>query len=77
MSNQLLEIEKAINSLSLDEQKWLLHRLTEQIQQKSTNILKEDTLKEQLETMANDPDIQAEIALINQEFMITEMDGID
>ncbi|MGD1808613.1 hypothetical protein ACP6PL_24695 [Dapis sp. BLCC M126] len=77
MSNKLLEIEQAINSLSLDEQKWLLDRLTEKIKQKSTQILAECNRENQIELMGNDPDIQREIALIDQEFLITEMDGID
>ncbi len=77
MSNKLLEIEQAINSLSLNEQKWLLNRLTEKVKQNSTKILAESNIKNQIELMANDPDIQREIALINQEFIITEMDGID
>lgn len=33
-------------------------------------------LKKQLETMANDPYIQAEIKQIEQEFRITELDGL-
>ncbi len=69
MSNQLLQIQKSINSLSLNEQKSLLKYLTEEIN-KNIN-------EEQLKIMGNDPDIQAEIALINQEFIVTEMDGID
>ena len=76
MSNKLLEIEKAINSLSLDEKKSLLKRLTKQINENITNILKEEDFNNQLEMMANDPQIQSEIASINEEFLITEMDGI-
>jgi len=77
MSNKLLEIEQAINALSLDEQKLLVQRLNKQIKEKTNNIIAKNKIESQLEIMANDPDIQAEIALINQEFMITEMDGID
>lgn len=69
MSNQLLKMKKSIGSLSLDEQKYLLEYLTQEIN-KNLN-------EEQIKIMANDPEIQAEIALINQEFIITEMDGID
>ena len=77
MSNKLLEIEQAINSLSLDEQKWLLNRLSEKVKQKSTQILENYNVENQIELMAKDPDIQREIALIDEEFIITEMDGID
>jgi hypothetical protein len=69
MSNQLLNIQKSINSLSLDEQKSLLKYLTQEIN-KNIN-------EQQIKIMANDPHIQAEIALINEEFIVTEMDGID
>ena len=77
MSNKLLEIEQAINSLSLDEQKWLLNRLSEKVKEKSTKLLEEYDRENQIEIMANDPEIQREIALIDREFIITEMDGID
>ena len=76
MSNKLLEIEQAINSLSLDEQKQLLNRLTEKIKQKLTQIIAESNIDNQIELMANNPDIQREIGLINQELIITEMDII-
>ncbi|WP_069789345.1 hypothetical protein A5482_011195 [Cyanobacterium sp. IPPAS B-1200] len=69
MSNKLLEIQKSINSLSLDEKKSLLNHLTQEINQNIT--------EQQMQIMANHPEIQAEIALINKEFMTTEMDGID
>ena len=34
------------------------------------------TFEQQLTEMANDPDIQAELRAINQEFATTEMDGL-
>ncbi|MEB3341288.1 hypothetical protein [Okeania sp.] len=58
MSNKLLEIEQVINSLSLDEQKWLLNRLTEKVKQKSNQILAESNIENQIELMASAPDIQ-------------------
>jgi len=33
-------------------------------------------MEAQIKEMASDPDIQAEIAAINQEFAVTEMDGL-
>lgn len=77
MSNKLLEIEEAINSLSLDDKKWLLKRLSEQVNANITAKFQEEELKNQLQMMAKDKQIQREISLINQEFMVTEMDSID
>ncbi len=71
MPNKLLEIEEAINSLSLDDKKCLLKRLNASF----TETLKDAELKNQLEMMAKDQQIQTEISLINQEFITTEMDG--
>lgn len=34
------------------------------------------TEEEQLTAMANDPEIQAEIAAMNKEFAVAEMDGL-
>ena len=38
------------------------------------DLLREE---EELAAMANDPEIQAEIAAMNQEFAVTEMDGLE
>ena len=38
------------------------------------NLLREE---EELAAMANDPEIKAEIAAMNQEFAVTEMDGLE
>ncbi len=35
-----------------------------------------ESIEEQLQSMANDPDIQAELAMINEEFKSTDMDGL-
>lgn len=75
MSNKLLEIEEAINSLSLDDKKCLLKRLTKQLNASFTDTLRDVEFKNQLEMMAKDQQIQTEISLINQEFITTEMDG--
>lgn len=77
MSNKLLEIEEAINSLSLEDKKCLLKRLTKQLNASFSETLKDAELKNQLEMMAKDQQIQTEISLINQEFITTEMDGIE
>jgi hypothetical protein len=80
MSPHLHEIERSIGTLSLEEQEWLLERISEQVQHKKQVLSKfADTryMAEQLVQMAKDPEIQAEIASINQEFIITEIDGLE
>ena len=79
VSPNLLEIERFILALSLEEQQWLLERLTRQVQERTNTADKfaDAAYKSaQIKTMANDPDIQAEIAAINEEFAVTEMDGL-
>ena len=71
VSPKLLEIERSIRALSVEEQKLLLSRLTRQLQETDGS-----SIEEQIKAMANDPDIQAEIAAINAEFAVTEMDGL-
>jgi hypothetical protein len=65
--NYLLEIERAIHPLSADEKLWLLERIIQQLREPNTIDLSE---------MAADPQIQAEIGAIEQEFALTEMDGL-
>lgn len=77
MSNKLLEIEEAINSLSLDDKKSLLKRLTKQLDASFTDTLRDAELKNQLAIMAKDKQIQTKINIINEEFIMTEMDGIE
>jgi hypothetical protein len=56
-----------IACLSAREKLWLLERIARQ--------LREPDEAELLE-MANDSEIQSEITAINQEFALTEMDGL-
>ena len=80
MSPKLLEIDRTIRNLSLAEQQWLLERLTKQVQERTQSRGKfsdRKAIKQQLEEMANDPDIQREMAEIDREFAITEMDGLE
>ena len=66
-TKHLLEIERAINRLSVREKLWLLERIARQLREPDETELLE---------MASDPEIQAEIVAINQEFALTEMDGL-
>ncbi|BAU05825.1 hypothetical protein CEN50_19850 [Fischerella thermalis CCMEE 5268] len=80
VSHHLLEIERSIRALSLEEQEWLLERITKQVEERKHTAGKLNDAKymnEQLAAMARDLDIQAEIASINEDFMITEMDGLE
>jgi len=67
VSHHLLEIERAIAGLSSQEKRWLLERITRQLRESGEAELIE---------MATDPEIQAEITAIDQEFALTEMDGL-
>jgi hypothetical protein len=56
---KLLEIERAIATLSAREKLWLLERIARQLREPN---------EAELFDMANDPEIQAEITAIDQEF---------
>jgi len=80
VSPHLLEIERSIRTLSLEEQEWLLERIKRQVQEKKLTAYKfidKKYMNEQLAAMASDLDIQAEIADINEEFTLTEIDGLE
>jgi hypothetical protein len=66
-SKNLLEIEQAIATLSNREKLWLLERIARQLRELD---------EAELSLMADDPEIQIEIAAIHQEFVLTEMDGL-
>ncbi len=74
-STPLAQIEHAIGQLSLDEQLWLIERLANGLRRSSANtqFAKDWALAE----MAADSDIQRELAQIAQEFMPSEMDGLE
>lgn len=80
ISPNLLEIERSIRALSVEEQLWLLERITRQVRERTQTKDKfADTkyMQEQLAAMAKDLHIQTEIMAINAEFAVTEMDGIE
>ncbi len=75
MSNSTLErIEADIRQLSLTEQLWLIERLAQHIRIRTLHV--ESRSESQLAAMANDPDIQRELRLIEAEFTGTEADGL-
>ncbi|MCV3214492.1 hypothetical protein OGM63_13375 [Plectonema radiosum NIES-515] len=80
ISPNLLEIERSIGTLSLEEQEWLLERIKRQVQEKKLTAYKfidKKYTNEQLAAMTKDLDIQTEIAENNKEFPVTEIDGLE
>ena len=73
-SSTLSEIEKKINQLSREEQLWLIERLAYSLR-KST-IKDQSILEYQLAAMADDPEIQNELKKIDEEFALTEPNGL-
>ena len=70
----LSQLEENIYELSLDEQLWLIERLAQHIR---TVMIEKDGLEAQLITMANDPEIQDELRMIEAEFAVAEADGLE
>lgn len=68
----LKEIEQAPDYLIQEVLNFLL--LTKNKNQQQDN---KASLENQLQAMAEDPEIQTEIANIKREFLITEMDGLN
>jgi hypothetical protein len=58
-------IAKSIDALNLTEQLWLLEHIAHQIR-----------VRNELAAMAQDPQIQAELNQIQQEFSATDFDGL-
>lgn len=80
ISQTLVEIERSISSLSIEEQLWLLERIACRVREKTyiaNKLANAKSLEAEIAEMANDPDIQVEIAAINQEFIVAEMDGLE
>lgn len=72
--SSISQIEKDILQLPVDEQLRLISRLAEHI---SGNIAKQHNLGEQLAAMASDEGIQKELKQIDEEFRVTESDGLE
>ena len=65
--------------MSLEELECLLERIAQKVQAKkqiSNKFTDVQYINEQLAAMSNDLEIQAEIASINREFSVTEMDSL-
>lgn len=75
MSETVLQLESSILKLPREEQLWLVERII--------HALRESEMRERklweadLMAMAADPAIQNEIYAIDQEFRVTENDGLE
>ena len=65
IASNIKAIAKSIDALNLTEQLWLLEHMAHQIR-----------IKNELVAMAQDPQIQAELIQIQEEFSVTEFDGL-
>jgi hypothetical protein len=72
MSTALAEISSRLPLLTAQEKEWLLQQLTAQTSRQEW----EEALKRDIDAMAADPDIRRELQQIDQEFRVTEMDGL-
>ena len=70
----LSQIEEQITQLSVDEQLWLIERVAQRLRE---SMRTQRAFEAQLVAMAADPDIQREIRWIDEEFAVTESDGLD
>ncbi|MEH1918636.1 hypothetical protein [Nostoc sp.] len=75
-SPNLLEIERSILALSVEEQLWLLESIVRQIREKEyvkDKIKDAKNLDQQLQVTAIEPNIKTQITTINDEFAISEI----
>ncbi len=75
MSETLQALEQTISTLSFSEKLWLLERIA-QLLRTPHPVEPEGNWDNALAEMAADPDIQAEIVHIDDEFRVAEMDGL-
>lgn len=71
----LCQIEEKVNRLSLSDLLKLIEIATCRIREKTWHFA--SGLEGELDVMAADPQIQHELQAINEEFSITEMDGLE
>ena len=75
MSETVLQLESSILELPREEQLWLVERIIHSLRESE---MRERTAWEaDLVAMASDHAIQNEIRVIDQEFSIAEMDGLE
>ncbi|MEH2184449.1 hypothetical protein [Nostoc sp.] len=75
-SPNLLEIERSILALSVEEQLWLLESIVRQIREREyvkDKFADTKNIEEQLQVPAIEPKIQTQITVITDEFAISEI----
>ncbi|MBD2562887.1 MULTISPECIES: hypothetical protein [Nostoc] len=76
ISPNLLEIERSVRALSVEEQLWLLESIARQIREseyKKDNLADVENSEDQLDVIANEVKIPTEITAITDEFAISEI----
>ncbi len=73
--SELSQIEERISQLSRDEQLWLIERLAHHLRESEARP--EDMWADEVTAMAADPQIQQELRRIDDEFAVTEANGLD
>ncbi|MDZ8029131.1 MAG: hypothetical protein RMY36_028205 [Nostoc sp. SerVER01] len=76
ISSNLLEIERSIRALSVEEQLWLLESIAREIREREYKKDKFADVKpaqEELIEIATEPVIQTKFSLINDEFASSEI----
>jgi len=72
------ELEEKISQLPHEDQLRLIERIVRRLREGATNnnSAGEELFNDQLVAMANDPAMQAELKQIDEDFAITEADGL-
>jgi hypothetical protein len=76
ISPNLLELERSIHALSVEEQLWLLESIARQIREKEytkDKLTDAINLRQELELITIEPTFPTDIAAINDEFAISEI----
>ncbi len=71
------QVEELINHLSYQERLWLIERLARRLREDAASqfLSASHDWQSDIALMAADPQIQAELRAIEQEFAVTEADG--
>jgi len=69
--------EARINHLSYQERLWLIERLARRLREDAASQSASHDWQSDIALMAADPQIQAELPAIEQEFAVTEADGLE
>ncbi|MCW5313699.1 hypothetical protein GTQ43_07730 [Nostoc sp. KVJ3] len=76
ISLNLLEIERSIRALSVEEQLWLVESIVRQIREMEytkDQLTDSKNAEEELEVIVSEPTISTQIAAIKDEFAISEI----